>query len=172
MAAEIVMIVENENPGIFPGELAEEIRGGQPANPAAHHDQIVVFIISSRFGPLLAVAQVMCHFKRSGMAAAQSRLCRRIVARILFRRERRIRNSKCVEPRTCRYQRSTHRNAHAIEEVPPRDTAPHAQLTIVDGILWTGLSSIAHGFSCRTAFSELRPPQNVSFKANCRIRGS
>src|ERR1700741_4287482 len=42
MAAEIVVIVENQNADTFAGILAIEIRGGQPADARTYDDKIVV----------------------------------------------------------------------------------------------------------------------------------
>ena len=80
MAAEVVVIVENEDAARAAGMLAIEMRGGKTRDARAHHDEIVSFAGIDGGGRGLSVAQGVGGFERSGMTAAHAGEERRIVA--------------------------------------------------------------------------------------------
>ena len=74
MAAEIVAIVENEDARLFADGAAIKIGGGEPADAASDHDEIV-----ARFGTGLVDAETLAltrkrmrRFERARMLAAQA----------------------------------------------------------------------------------------------------
>ena len=63
VAAKVVVVVEEQDARIVACPLAEEVRGGEPAEAAAHHDQIVRLTrVSDGAGllPKRAVPQRVC----------------------------------------------------------------------------------------------------------------
>src|SRR5690242_8391053 len=83
MAAEIIVIIENENARAVTERAAIEPRRGEPADAAADHDQIVSLFdrrILDAETPAL-VRKSMRHFERAGMLTAQPGQCRRIGGR-------------------------------------------------------------------------------------------
>src|ERR1700674_1146815 len=102
----------------------------QPADPSADHHQIVRFSSlgrRSRGIPALTIAKLMCVGERAVVIAAYPCQRRRIVASGLLRssflrdqgRKRRISN-----------QQPARADRHAIQKIPPRNRAMHAQLTL------------------------------------------
>src|SRR6266550_251951 len=87
VAAKIIMIIKDENPGLGPERLEKEVRGRKAAHAAAHHDEVESLVFPLGFGPLLAIAQCVSNFERSRMAAAQTRLGWWIVVGVFFGRE-------------------------------------------------------------------------------------
>ena len=89
VTAEIVVVVENEDAGVRMF-CPIEMRCREPADAAAHDDEIVGFIRwleIVRLRPEIAVAQAVRGFKCAGMTAAQPGQRRRIIAgRVLRRR--------------------------------------------------------------------------------------
>src|SRR5690606_25638866 len=80
MAAKIIVVVEDQYPGagLF---LAEEMRRGQAADPAAN-DHEVVFFIRDRTRPGLAGHTSMHRLPGTIVAAAQAGFRRRIIIAI------------------------------------------------------------------------------------------
>src|SRR5262249_55851018 len=112
VAAEIVVVVEDQDAGRGPGGAAIEEGGREPADAAADHDQVVAFLGRNAVEPeggALARRQVR-HFERAVVLAAQAGQRRRI-ARRLGRNLRRGR-----QPRGDRQR-------DAIEEVAAGDVA-------------------------------------------------
>ena len=110
VAAEIVMVVEDQNPGAGAGVLSEEPGRGQPAYSAADHDKVIAFFdrhIIDRKMVALAADRV-CDLERARMLTTQSRQGGRIAERIS--RELRGRS----EPRGDRQR-------DAVEKVATRD---------------------------------------------------
>src|SRR5580704_8917717 len=101
-----------------------EMRRREPADAAAHDDEIVVFVRlfeAACLRPKIAVAQAVRGFKRAGMAAAQPRQRRRIVTgRVLQRRlgSEGSRDSVGGQPGG---GGAAHGNWDAIEKVASRD---------------------------------------------------
>ena len=81
MAAEVVVIVENEDAARAAGVLAIKMRGGKTADARADHDEIVLFAGIDGGGRCLSIAQGVGGFERSGMTAAHAGEERGIVAR-------------------------------------------------------------------------------------------
>lgn len=73
MAAEIVVIVKNENARPLAGGLAIEMRRGEAADAASDDNEVVVFLdcraVERKF---LAITQVMRDLERARMVAAQA----------------------------------------------------------------------------------------------------
>ncbi len=86
MSAKVVVIIDNQNPGVGPCVLAKEIGGSQAADSAAHNDEIVGFLVIDRIRPGLAIAHPMRHFPGSVMAPTHAGFSRRIIGGIFFRR--------------------------------------------------------------------------------------
>ena len=84
MAAEVVVIVENENAGLWASLFAVEVSGRQAADAAAHDNQIVrlacVCWISGGF-PKSPIAQGVGDVKGAGLTASHTRERRGIRSR-------------------------------------------------------------------------------------------
>jgi hypothetical protein len=91
--AEIVVIVEDEDARILAARAAVEPRGGEPADPAADHDEIVLFLRRQALDrKRRAVAgEGVRRLERSGVLAAQPvqqrRIARRLCGNLRGRRE-------------------------------------------------------------------------------------
>src|SRR6516164_11857492 len=95
MAAEIVVIVDNENAGVRPHPLTIKPCRRKPADAAADHDQVVV-LLDCRVVDAEALAfagESMRNFERTGMLAAHAGQSRRIWRR--SRGELRRRSQTC-----------------------------------------------------------------------------
>ena len=127
VAAEIVVIVEDENPGARHGALPEVVRGAEAAHPAADDDEVVDLagVFAGFVGA--AVAHAVGHFEQSRMAAAQSRPRRRVVAVVDAERRRLRRVGGRVRRRD---QGRTDGDADAVEKVTARYRPVHAKITI------------------------------------------
>jgi hypothetical protein len=81
VAAEIVVVVENEDFGVRVAVLIEQ-GGAQPADAAAHDDQIVSLAgrACQRLADLFAIAQGVGDLERAGVGAAHAGAQRRIEA--------------------------------------------------------------------------------------------
>ena len=79
VAAEIVVIVEDQDLRVGPDRLPEEIRGGEAAHPAADDDEVVAFPGVLGCSPGLRVPQRVSDLERTRVAAAHSRSRRRVV---------------------------------------------------------------------------------------------
>src|SRR5258708_30039119 len=84
MAAEIVVVVENQNARLVSHLLAIKIRRGQAADATAHDDQVERLFVFCGLVPLLPVPQGGSRFPRAVVAAAHASLCRWIIAGLLF----------------------------------------------------------------------------------------
>jgi hypothetical protein len=117
------VIVENKYPRIGP-LLAIEMRRRQPADAAAHHDEVVVF--ASRFDltrleQKLAIAQAMCGFECTGMTATQPGQGWWIISRHILRGRaigecgRKILRQQLIS------DNSADSNWNAVKKIPPRN---------------------------------------------------
>ena len=91
MAAEVVVVVEDQNPRARSG-LAIEVGGGQAADPGADDNQIISFTGVRRSvpaSPEVAVAQLVRILKRTWMTAAHAGQRRRVIACRFLRPARR-----------------------------------------------------------------------------------
>ena len=81
VATEVVVVIEYQNPCIWPDFLAVEVSSCQSAHPRAHYDQIIVLVqklvIIGLFAP---PTKGMGHFVGSLVATSHTRQGRRIVA--------------------------------------------------------------------------------------------
>jgi hypothetical protein len=86
MAAEIVVVLQDQDARLGPG-LAVEIGRGETGNAAAHHDQIELLVRVVQGGgavPEIAVAQLVRRFEGAGMAAAHAQSGGRIIAGLVL----------------------------------------------------------------------------------------
>ena len=123
MAADIVVIVENENAGIRPPR-AVKMRGREPADAAADDDQIIVFAgrgDRARVLPKIGVAQRVRGFETARIVAAQPGqrwriIARRILCRGFFR-------DRCGDKagQKCAGRGTANGDRHAVEKVAPCD---------------------------------------------------
>ena len=111
VAAEIVVVFEDQDLGRVAMRLAIEPCRGEAADAAADHDE-VVFLLDRLAGEVefLAFArQPVRHLERAGMAAAQPGQRRRVIARGV--------GTKLVERR----QAGGDRQCRPAQKIPPRD---------------------------------------------------
>ena len=129
------MIVENQNPRVFPCALAEEIGGCQSADPAADDYEVVALVGICRIAEgirALAVAQAMGKGECSVVIAAHSLARRRIIVRRFFRGEfiEGGRRKQGFFSNPSSYKRSANADGHAIQKITPGDFAVHTQIFI------------------------------------------
>ncbi len=80
VAAEVVMIVEHQNARVRARGLPKEIRGSEPADAAADHDQVIHFtVFDDTLRPHAAVAELVGDFPGAVVRSSQSGQCGRIV---------------------------------------------------------------------------------------------
>ena len=75
VAAKVVVVVEDQNPRLRPGLLTEKVGSRKSADASAYHNQVVSLAgVRRRSGgvPESPIAQAVCNFKRTDMAAAQA----------------------------------------------------------------------------------------------------
>ena len=123
MAAEIVVIFENQNSSGIAEFSAKKVRGRKPANAAPHNDEIVSLARVDNWAGILpkcTVAKGMNHFKGTGMAAAHSRTLRRIVGRVL----------RGKTPRWSKGAERSDGDCHSVDEVTPGDCPVHPKFAI------------------------------------------
>src|SRR5262249_504010 len=124
VTAEVVVIIEEQDARTVARLLAEEVRGGEPTDAAAHHDQIVCLTrISDDAGllPKRAVPQRMCQLPRAVVAAAHAGESRWIVRRAILREQRCSlqRPAAGSEPRTG--QPATEANHDPVQHIATAD---------------------------------------------------
>jgi hypothetical protein len=102
VAAEIIVVVDDENFGLWSSKLAIEICGCETADASANNDQIVrfgvVYWICPGFRIVTAIAQFVRYFPGTVVSAAKSGFCGRIIIRILLGSEGRLRDAEGFEP--------------------------------------------------------------------------
>ena len=79
MAAEIVVVFENQNFRVGTGDFSKEIRGGEAADAATHNNQVVGFGILRGSAPGVAVAQGVADFHDRVGGAAHAGQRRRVI---------------------------------------------------------------------------------------------
>ncbi len=121
MAAEIVVIVEDQHAGLRLRRAIER-GGGEPADSAADDDKIIALDRAFRLAERRAVAQAMRGLERAGMAAAHSCQRGRVGAPLVLRRRRR---GECGAR-----QRGAERNGCPVEKITPVDGAIHSQFPV------------------------------------------
>ncbi len=135
MAAKIVVIVENQNARVFPCALAEEICGRQSADASADDDEVVILAGTYRISERIrafAVPQAMGKGECSVVIAAHSHARRRVVVRRFFRSEliEGGRGKQGLRPNASSDESSSDADGHAVQEIPARDFAIHAQIFV------------------------------------------
>ena len=124
VTAEVVVVVEEQDTRVVARLLAEEVRRGEPADAAAHHDQIIRLTrVSDGAGllPKRAVPQRVRQLPRAVVAAAHAREGRRIVRGAILREQRRSlqRPATRREPRTG--QAATDANHYPVQHIATAD---------------------------------------------------
>ena len=124
MASEVVVVVQNEDTGFRSDLLLEVVGGGQTADPAAHHHQVVTFAGVTRVIPRLALDELVSYLVRSFVTAAHSGPCWRVVSGRPLRGELLARSTMCLRPRV--EERTADRHADAADEITSADGPIHA----------------------------------------------
>jgi hypothetical protein len=113
VAAEVVVVVENENARGRAGGLAEEPGRGQPADAGADDDEIVALAAigdRARVGPERSVAQRVGCLERAVVATAETGEGGRIQGRVVGQERERF----------ARRERPADGERDAVEEIAPR----------------------------------------------------
>ena len=139
VAAEVVVVVEDEHLRAAADVADEVVRRRQPAQPPADHDEVVRLAGVDRAGeiPAAAIAQLVRDLERSLVAAAHADARRRIVVGRALGREFLLRGARELG----RERRSDDAQRHAVQEVAARDGAAHAEVAIVVHAITTGTSA-------------------------------
>ena len=128
VTAEIVMVVEHQDARACINSRTIEIGRRQPADPAAHDDQIVLLPGLDRTRPgfrIGAVTQRMGGLEAAGMAAAHPRQGRWVIAGLILRRWG---GSLRIDGGQNAPRRSEGRaDRDAVDEITPRDPAADAE---------------------------------------------
>ena len=120
MAAEIIVIVENEDARVFALLLAVEIGRRQAADASTHHNEVIRvarFANRPRLVPKILVANGMHDFERTIMLATQARQRRGIICFSSLRI-----SAEC---------QASNRQCRAIEKVASRNGAVHAKAFVI-----------------------------------------
>ena len=122
VAAEVVVVVEDQDPRAGAVELAIVVRGRQAADPAADHHEVVRLVEHARIVEALSLARERVRDLESArVRAAQSRERRRIVRRAIRSVVGERRPWQCeAEPR----------KSDVMDEVAPGDAAMHAESAV------------------------------------------
>ena len=125
MAAEIVVVVEDQDPGPVAVQLAVEVRRRQPAEAAADHDQVVAFIeLPGLVEYLVLPRQGMCYFERARVRAAHAGEGRGVVkgARV---------GARDPGPGSgARYPQRQRGQPEVVDEVAPGDVPMQAEIVV------------------------------------------
>src|ERR1700733_9854521 len=137
VAAEVVVVLEDQNPRVRTGMAAVEVSCGEAADPAADDHEIVGFASALRLGgrvPKRTVAELMRDFKRAGMTPAKSGESGRLVARVarsnsllekwILRRA--IGTLILSEQTRARDKRCADGDRNAVQKIPACDLAEHS----------------------------------------------
>jgi hypothetical protein len=129
VAAEVVVVVEDEDFRAAADLFDEVVRRREPAQSAADDDEIVRLAGADRAGeiPLPAIAQLVRDLERSVMAAAHAGARRWIVVRSALGRELLLERANELR----REQRSDDAEADAVQEIATCDVAAHSKIAIV-----------------------------------------
>jgi hypothetical protein len=90
MTTEIVVIVQDENASVFVRAFAIEIGGREPADSAAHNDEVMFLASVGRIAErvrIFAVAQAVGKGEASIVISAQGHFCGWVIIRHFFWRE-------------------------------------------------------------------------------------
>src|SRR6516165_6677154 len=121
VTAKVVVIVQNENLRLGSRRFPKEVCRRKAADTAANDDQVVGLVVGDGARELLAIAKGVRHLPGTVMAAAQAVLGRRVVIRILFGLESRLRDAEGQPGKTPRNCGGADRDADTVEKVPPGD---------------------------------------------------
>ncbi len=131
VAAEIVVVVEDEDFRLAADVLQIVVRGCEAAHAGADDDEVVGLAGVGGGGDVdgPAIAQRVRNLERSDVIAAHPRQRRRIVSGRLFRRVllRLLHRERPLRQQ----QRARGGGAHAVDEVAARDRAIHSERAVV-----------------------------------------
>jgi hypothetical protein len=85
VAAEIVVVIQHENPGLWAMRFTKVVRRGEAADPAPYHDKVIALpgtYLGSGKG--LSVSTPVRRFERARVASSHSGKSRRVIARIIL----------------------------------------------------------------------------------------
>jgi hypothetical protein len=82
--AEIIVIVEHQDPSVRTHPLAVEKSCGKAANASSNDDQVEGFRVTDWAAVLLSIPHRMRHFPRSIVAAPHTCFRRRVIPRLIF----------------------------------------------------------------------------------------
>jgi hypothetical protein len=128
--AEVVVIVEDEDPRVLSGLLSVKVCGGQTADAAANNDEIIILpgVNGVSEGTCaFAVAQAMSKGERTVMIPADAHLRRRIVVRGFFR-SKFIEGAGGQQSIRCDIaadKRSPDTHGNAVQEIAPGNFPVH-----------------------------------------------
>ena len=132
MAAEIIVVFENEHARLFTCGLMEKSRRRKPADTPSNHDQIISFsCVDGLAGvsPEAAVAQAMRNLIRSIVAAAHAMKCGRIIARLVLWFG--CLSTGALPEEVCPSgNRPTNRHRRAVHEIAARNHSIHTQFFV------------------------------------------
>ena len=135
VAAEVVVVVQNQDASLASCRLAIKIRGGKSADAASDNHQVVglaSFFRSAKLVPRFAVTQCMRKRVGSLVIAAHCGECRRVISGSLFRRILIGRH----RGHPVRHRQHARADGDAVQKIAPGNRTAHPQSLIV--------SSIAH----------------------------
>ena len=134
MAAEVVVVVENQDPGGGHSRPVK-VRRCESADASADNDEIVGLSgvgRRRRAGEEPAVAQRVRHLVGAVVAAAHAGQRRRIVPGIVLRELGGRLRIEAGQPRTG--DKTAHADREPVQKVASRDRAVHAELAVTDRI--------------------------------------
>src|SRR5271170_4301294 len=136
VAAEVVVIVENEDASRGTGSLAIEVSGGKTAHARAHDNEVVSFVGVDRRPrrlPESAIAQGVRNFKGSIVTAAHAGESGRIVSRHVLSKGLALGcESESRQPSA--RERTSRSYGNSIQKIPPSDGAVHAEFAVTGAI--------------------------------------
>ena len=123
MAAEVVVILQDQNSRVGPGVQIETC-GGKTADPATDDHEIILLDRGGNRGDMdPTVTQGMRHLKRARMIAAQTHQCGRIGQLVLRRRYA----SGWLTEATSGQERAPRQCCGPVQNIPPGDSLTHSE---------------------------------------------
>src|SRR6185312_4204806 len=86
MTAEVIVVVENEDAGLFRGLLPVKVSSGQAADPTSDNHKVVALAGVDAGFRLQPIPQGVCILERSGMTAAHASQQRWVITGKILRR--------------------------------------------------------------------------------------
>src|SRR5262245_38381396 len=124
VTTEVIVVVEEQDTRVVARLLAEEIRSGEPADAAAHHDQIIRLTrVRNGTGllPERAVPQCVCQLPRAVVTAAHAGEGRRIIRGAILREQRCSLQRPATRREPCTGQAATEANHYPVQHIATAD---------------------------------------------------